>query len=95
MQINLHYTYDGKPPEQRGLYFCIYIDPTGKPSFGLARVEFDIPTEQWRWNPELSKPFGDSPPLCYMELSGNITDIIVALQHMKTVELTMDHIHKQ
>lgn len=89
MHINLHYTYDGKPPEKRGLYFCIYIDPTGKPTFGLARVEYDIDRERWLWNPELSKPFGDSPPLCYMELEGNITDVIVALQKDGVVPLSM------
>jgi len=80
MHLRLNYTYTGKVPENKGLYFCIYIDPSGAPTFGLARSERNILTGKWEWNTEIGTAFGGAPPFCYMEVQGNPSDVIEELE---------------
>lgn len=90
MRVRLNYTYSGFVPKKKGLYFCIYLDPSGNPTFGLARAEWNIITEAWEWNNELGKPFGGSPPFAYLEATGDPTTLVAELQKNGSVELYAD-----
>lgn len=91
MKIALHYCYDGSVPAKKGLYFCIYTDPEGAPTFGLARAEYNLDEKVWAWSPELAQPFGDSPPMAYMEVVGNCSDTIAYLEEIKSCYLEVVH----
>ena len=88
MNIRLNYTYNGTVPEKSGLYFCIYLDPSGEPMFGLARAERNILSGEWEWNPEIGKAFGGAAPFCYMEVQGSPDAILPAMETLGTVTLT-------
>lgn len=87
MQLQLTYCYDGSVPEVKGLYICIYIDPSGKPSLGLARAEYDIELNSYVWNAELAEVFGASPPLAYMEVKGNASALVAILEEKLVVNM--------